>query len=205
MHEYVSYYGDGVDRVYTSQGLVADQLSVERGVNALFELANGFTPEERPSFWRYMTIFFFSAWPPSWYSLKFISSGKALQKKIMKLAPCTSIHSSLSQKNINFTQIKTNHYYLCLTPIFRARSVLFFRAVTAAWMILHLQSRMPCLLFLETNQHFVGSAHVVGLCFPKVLMYLDFCFWTSAVNVLLKSNWHLGLWNKETNAGALYK
>jgi len=47
MHEYVSYYGDGVDRVYTSQGLVADQLSVERGVNALFELANGFTPEER--------------------------------------------------------------------------------------------------------------------------------------------------------------
>lgn len=29
------------------KGLVADQLSVERGVNALFELANGFTPEER--------------------------------------------------------------------------------------------------------------------------------------------------------------
>ena len=47
MHEYVSYYGDAVDRVYTSQGLVADQLSVERGVNALLELANGFTPEER--------------------------------------------------------------------------------------------------------------------------------------------------------------
>ena len=26
---------------------MADQLSVERGVNALFELSNGFTPEER--------------------------------------------------------------------------------------------------------------------------------------------------------------
>ena len=47
IHQYVSYYGDGPDRVYSSQGLVGDQLSVERGVNALFELANGFTPEER--------------------------------------------------------------------------------------------------------------------------------------------------------------
>ncbi|XP_068670229.1 uncharacterized protein [Montipora foliosa] len=47
LHQYVSYYGDGDNRVYSSQGLVADQLSVERGVNALFELANGFTPEER--------------------------------------------------------------------------------------------------------------------------------------------------------------
>ena len=46
-YQYVSYYGDGDDRVYSSQGLVADQLSVERGMNALFELANGFTPEER--------------------------------------------------------------------------------------------------------------------------------------------------------------
>jgi len=47
LHQYVSYYGDGDDRVYSFQGLVADQLSVERCVNALFELANGFTPEER--------------------------------------------------------------------------------------------------------------------------------------------------------------
>lgn len=47
LYQYVSYYGDGDDRVYSSQGLVADQLSVERGVNALFELSNGFTPEER--------------------------------------------------------------------------------------------------------------------------------------------------------------
>ncbi|XP_078363701.1 uncharacterized protein LOC144647887 [Oculina patagonica] len=47
LHQYVPYYGDGDERVYSSQGYVADQLSVERGVNALFELANGFTPEER--------------------------------------------------------------------------------------------------------------------------------------------------------------
>ena len=47
LYKYVSYYGDGDDRVYSSQGLVADQLLVKRGVNALFELTKGFTPEER--------------------------------------------------------------------------------------------------------------------------------------------------------------
>ena len=47
LHQYVLYHGEDADRVYSTQGLVADQLSVERGTNALFELANGFTPEER--------------------------------------------------------------------------------------------------------------------------------------------------------------
>ena len=47
LHQYVPYYGDDANRVYSSQGVVADQLSVERGVNALFELSNGFTPEEQ--------------------------------------------------------------------------------------------------------------------------------------------------------------
>ena len=47
LHQCVPYYGDDVNRVYSSQGVVADQLSVERGVNALFELSNGFTPEEQ--------------------------------------------------------------------------------------------------------------------------------------------------------------
>lgn len=47
LHQYVPYYGDDVNRVYSSQGVVADQLSVERGINALFELSNGFTPEEQ--------------------------------------------------------------------------------------------------------------------------------------------------------------
>lgn len=49
LHQYVPYYGDGANRVYSSQGVVADQLSVERGINALFELTNGFTPEEPAS------------------------------------------------------------------------------------------------------------------------------------------------------------
>ena len=47
LHQHVPYHGENAEREYSSQGLVADQLSVERGVNALFELANGFTPEER--------------------------------------------------------------------------------------------------------------------------------------------------------------
>ena len=47
LHQYVPYYGDDANRVYSSQSVVADQLSVERGVNALFELSNGFTPEEQ--------------------------------------------------------------------------------------------------------------------------------------------------------------
>lgn len=47
LHKYVPYHGDNCDRVYGSQGGVADQLSVERGVNALLEVSNGFTPEER--------------------------------------------------------------------------------------------------------------------------------------------------------------
>ena len=47
MHKYISYYDDEVDRVYTSQGLLANQLSVERGINPLFQLANGFPPEQR--------------------------------------------------------------------------------------------------------------------------------------------------------------
>ena len=41
------YYGDDANRVNSSQGVVADQLSVERGVNALFEPSNGFTPQEQ--------------------------------------------------------------------------------------------------------------------------------------------------------------
>ena len=47
LHQYVPYYGDDANRVYSSQGVVADQLSVKRGINALFELSNGFTPEEQ--------------------------------------------------------------------------------------------------------------------------------------------------------------
>ena len=47
LHQYVLFYGDDDERVYGRQGVVGDQLSVERGVNGHCSLANGFTPEER--------------------------------------------------------------------------------------------------------------------------------------------------------------
>ena len=47
LHKYVPSYIRNNEKVYYSQGFVADQLSVERGVNALFEVSNGFTAEER--------------------------------------------------------------------------------------------------------------------------------------------------------------
>ena len=39
--------GDDAARVYADLSIVGDQLTVERGVNAKFNVANGFTPEER--------------------------------------------------------------------------------------------------------------------------------------------------------------
>ena len=47
LHEYVPSYTRKNEKVYSCQGFVADQLSVERGFNALFEVSNGFTSEER--------------------------------------------------------------------------------------------------------------------------------------------------------------
>ena len=47
LHEYVPYAGEGDERKYCSQGIVGDQLTVERVVNAHMTLSNGFTPEER--------------------------------------------------------------------------------------------------------------------------------------------------------------
>lgn len=47
LHEYVPSHGEGDQRVYADQGLVGDQLSVERGINGHVSLANGFTPEQR--------------------------------------------------------------------------------------------------------------------------------------------------------------
>lgn len=38
---------DGEERRYASQGIVGDQLTVERAVNARMTLRNGSTPEER--------------------------------------------------------------------------------------------------------------------------------------------------------------
>jgi hypothetical protein len=47
LHHYVPYAGEGDERKYCSQGIVGDQLTVERVVNAHMTLSNGFTPEER--------------------------------------------------------------------------------------------------------------------------------------------------------------
>ena len=47
LQNYQTFVGDDELRVYNEQGVVGDQLSVERGTNAQFHLANGFTPQER--------------------------------------------------------------------------------------------------------------------------------------------------------------
>ena len=47
LHQYVPFHNGPEDKFFSTQGLVADQLSVERAVNCLFEVSNGFTPEEK--------------------------------------------------------------------------------------------------------------------------------------------------------------
>ena len=47
LHKYVPSYGEGATQKYMRQGLVGDQLTVERGVNGLLQLENGFTPQDR--------------------------------------------------------------------------------------------------------------------------------------------------------------
>ena len=47
LHGHVSFHGDRDERVYAEQGVVGDQLSVERAVNGHNGLANGCTPEDR--------------------------------------------------------------------------------------------------------------------------------------------------------------
>ena len=45
--KYVPFTTVGGDKVFGEQGFVADQLSIERGVNCLLHVSNGFTAEER--------------------------------------------------------------------------------------------------------------------------------------------------------------
>ena len=47
LHQFVPCTGEGEDRIYAEQGNVGDQLSVERGVNYIFHVSDGLTPEER--------------------------------------------------------------------------------------------------------------------------------------------------------------
>ena len=47
LQQFVPQYNDGDQIMYAAQGIVGDQLTVERGVNGLLEVSNGFTAEER--------------------------------------------------------------------------------------------------------------------------------------------------------------
>ena len=47
LHAYAPSYGNENGKVRGEQGLVGDQLSVERGINGHVSLANGFCPDER--------------------------------------------------------------------------------------------------------------------------------------------------------------
>ena len=48
LQKYVPYYlNENIQKRYYEQGIVGDQLTVERGVIGLLEVSNGFTPEER--------------------------------------------------------------------------------------------------------------------------------------------------------------
>lgn len=47
LQEYVPKFEDNGTIQHSEQGIVGDQLTVERGVNGLFEVSNGFTPAER--------------------------------------------------------------------------------------------------------------------------------------------------------------
>ena len=47
LHASVPSYGNENGKVCGEQGLVGDQLSVERGINGHMSLSNGFSPDER--------------------------------------------------------------------------------------------------------------------------------------------------------------
>lgn len=46
IHQYVPHYVSENKRTYVEQPVVGDQLTVERGVNSLLEVANAFTAKE---------------------------------------------------------------------------------------------------------------------------------------------------------------
>ncbi len=46
LQKYVPFAGDENERIYTEQGIVVDQLSVESAVYCVLQMSNGYTPEE---------------------------------------------------------------------------------------------------------------------------------------------------------------
>ena len=47
LYAYVPSYGTGNKKICGEQGLVGDQLSIERGINGHMSLANAFSPDDR--------------------------------------------------------------------------------------------------------------------------------------------------------------
>ena len=47
LHTHVPFYEKDDEAIYSSQGIVGGQLTVERGVNSIMEVANGFNAIER--------------------------------------------------------------------------------------------------------------------------------------------------------------
>ena len=47
LHQYVPFCNDGEEKMFGDQGIVGDQLSIERAINGQMSLRNGFTTEER--------------------------------------------------------------------------------------------------------------------------------------------------------------
>ena len=47
LQQYQAHCGNNEERKYETQGFAADQLSVERAVNAVMQVSNAFTPEDR--------------------------------------------------------------------------------------------------------------------------------------------------------------
>ena len=47
LQQYQAHCGNDEERKYETQGFAADQLSVERAVNAVMQVSNAFTPEYR--------------------------------------------------------------------------------------------------------------------------------------------------------------
>ncbi len=47
LHKFVPYIEKSGEKIFQEQGNVGDQLSVERAINCLLQVSNGFTAEER--------------------------------------------------------------------------------------------------------------------------------------------------------------
>ena len=47
LQQYQPACGEGDNKLYETQGYHTDQLSLERGINAVMQFSNAFTPEEK--------------------------------------------------------------------------------------------------------------------------------------------------------------